>query len=94
MSRHSPLQTQRCWRPSSRSAEERVLAAAPSEPGHQVDEPSEEQYRAAVSASPQDVPTLDAAMAIALRTGQLDDAKDYLRKILARRDEAPEAAAR
>ena len=55
---------------------------------------AQEQYRAAVAAWPEDVPTLETAANLALRLGKLDDAKGYLRKLLAHRLDAPGPASR
>jgi cellulose synthase operon protein C len=55
---------------------------------------AQEQYRAAVSAAPDDMPTLDTATDIALRLGKFDDAKEFLRKLLARQADAPGPASR
>ena len=53
-----------------------------------------EQYQAATSASPQDMATLETAAGIALQIGRLEDAKDYLRKIVARQGDSPDSASR
>jgi tetratricopeptide (TPR) repeat protein len=55
-------------------------------------EQAREQYRAAVSAAPEDVATLRGASEIALSVGNFEDAKDYLRKLVARQADAPEVA--
>ena len=61
-----------------------------------IDRPqqAQEQYRAAVSSSAQDVATLGGASNIALRLGNFEDAKDYLRKIVARQADSPDAASK
>jgi tetratricopeptide (TPR) repeat protein len=47
-----------------------------------------EQYRSAIAAAPQDVATLRGASEVALGTGNYEDAKDYLRKLVARQDDS------
>ena len=61
-----------------------------------IDRPdrAQEQYRAAVAASPQDLETLGASSDIALGIGKFEDAKDYLRKLVARQADEPEVAAK
>jgi cellulose synthase operon protein C len=53
-----------------------------------------DQYRAAVTAAPDDLATLRGASDVALWVGEFEDAKDYLRKLGARRAESPEEDAR
>ena len=57
-------------------------------------EKAREQYRAAVSAAPDDAATLATAADVAVQVRQFNDAVDYLRRLAARQADAPELAAR